>query len=84
MWTILISVAVGVVVGGALRVSDLIHSTTAALLPAVLATLVAAIFLFRRVAGRISPIVEGAQKHLQGGRREMALAALRDGLRWSK
>lgn len=84
MWTILISLAVGFAVGGALRASQLIHSSVAAILPGVLASLVAAIFLFRRVAGRITPIVEGAQKHLQGGRREMALQTLRDGLYWSK
>lgn len=84
MWTIFISLAVGVAVGGALRASQLITSSAAAILPGILAALVAAIFLFRRVASRINPIVEGAQKHLQGGRREMALQTLRDGLRWTK
>lgn len=84
MWTLLISLLVGIAVGGGLRATELIHSTAAALLPGALAAVVAAIFLFRRVAGRISPIIEGAQKHLQGGRREMALAALREGLRWRR
>ena len=82
MWTILLSLLTGLVVGVAVRFSGLIHSTAAAILPAVLATLVAAIFLFRRVAGRIGPVVEEAQRHLQGGRREPALATLRAGLRW--
>jgi len=84
MWTIFISVAVGLVVGGGLRASGLIHSSLGAILPGFLAMLVAAILLFRRVAGRISPVVEEAQRHLQGGRRELALATLRGGLRWSR
>jgi tetratricopeptide (TPR) repeat protein len=84
MWTIIIALATGALVGAGLRVSGAIHSTAAAILPGVLATLVAGIFLFRRVAGRITPLVEEAQRHLQGGRRELALSTLRDGLRWGR
>ena len=40
MLTILVSLAVGAVVGGALRLSGAIHSTAAAILPGLLAMLV--------------------------------------------
>jgi tetratricopeptide (TPR) repeat protein len=84
MWTLILSLAAGLVVGGALRATDLVHSALAATLPGILVALVAAIFLFRRVAGRITPVIEEAQRHLQGGRRDMGLATLRSGLRWSR
>ena len=84
MWTIFISLGVGSLVGLVVRLSGLLHSSAGALVPAVIAALVTAIFLFRRISQQISPVVEEAQKHLQGGRREMALASLRSGLRWSK
>jgi tetratricopeptide (TPR) repeat protein len=84
MLTILFSLLAGVIVGGGLRTAGLIHSTAAAVLPGLLATLVALIFLFRRVSARITPIVEEAQRHLQGNRQELALSTLRSGLRWSR
>ena len=84
MWTIIIALATGALVGTGLRVSGAIHSTVAAILPGVLVTLIAGILLFRRVAGRITPLVEEAQRHLQGGRRELALSTLRAGLRWGR
>src|SRR5688572_22470177 len=84
MWTLILSLAAGLVVGGALRATDLVHSALAATLPGILVAVVAAIFLFRRVAARITPIIEEAQRHLQGGRRDMGLQTLRSGLRWSR
>lgn len=84
MWTLFVSLAIGAAVGGTLRATELVHSWPGAILPGVLVALIAAILLFRRVAGRIGPVVEDAQRHLQGGRREMALSTLREGLRWGK
>lgn len=84
MLTILVALAAGLVSGAALRASGLIHSSAAAILPGVLVTIVALILLFRRIAGRITPLVEEAQRHLQGNRRDMALSTLRSGLRWSR
>jgi tetratricopeptide (TPR) repeat protein len=85
MWTIIVALASGALVGATLRLSGAIHSTAAAILPGILVTLVAGIFLFRRVAGRITPLIEEAQRHLAGGRRELGMATLRSGLelgRW--
>lgn len=84
MWTILISIGVGALVGLVVRVSGILHSSAGAIVPAVIAMLATLILLFRRISQQISPVIEDAQKHLQGGRREMALAALRGGLRWTK
>jgi tetratricopeptide (TPR) repeat protein len=38
----------------------------------------------RRVGKMINPVVEEAQRHMQGGRRELALQSLRNGLRFSR
>jgi len=38
----------------------------------------------RRIGKMINPVVEEAQRHLQGGRRELALKSLRDGLRYRR
>ncbi len=85
MWTLLVSLAAGALVSVGLRTTGAIHSTGAAVLPGVLVAAVAMVLLFRRVAGRIGPVIEEAQRHLQGGRRELAMASLRGGLelgRW--
>ncbi len=84
MLTLFLSLAIGAIVGAALHFSNLIHSWVGAILPAILVALAAAILLFRRVAGQIGPVVEEAQRHLQGGRREMALGSLRAGLKWGR
>src|SRR5262245_33229368 len=46
--------------------------------------LAVAIFLFRRVGKLVNPFVEEAQRHMQGGRRELALKSLRDALRFER
>jgi hypothetical protein len=84
MLTILVSLAAGLVVGGGLRLSGVIHSTAAAVLPGVLVALATLIFLFRRVSTRIAEVVDEAQRHLQGNRQDMALAAMRGGLKWGR
>ncbi|HZS41719.1 MAG TPA: hypothetical protein VFF06_33040 [Polyangia bacterium] len=80
MLTILCALLSGLVVGGIFRLSHLVHSTAGAITPAVIATVVAAVLLLRRAGKKIQPIVEEAQRHLQGGRRELALKSLRAGL----
>src|SRR5207253_2496619 len=55
-----------------------------AITPGVIATIVAAIILMRRIGKMINPVVEEAQNHLKGGRRELALKSLRDGLRFRR
>jgi tetratricopeptide (TPR) repeat protein len=83
--TIVVSLLSGLLVGGLLRVSGAVHSIAGTILPAVAVTLVAAVLLLRRLSGRIEPLVSEAQRHMQGGRRELALKSLRSGLwlgRW--
>ena len=80
MLTILVSLICGAVVGAVFRVANLVHTIPGAITPAVIAALVAAVLLMRRVGKQLNPVVEEAQRHLQGGRRELALKSLRAGL----
>jgi Flp pilus assembly protein TadD len=83
--TIVTALLSGLVVGGLFRVTHLVHTTAGAITPAVIAALVAAVLLMRRAGKKIQPLVEEAQRHMQGGRRELALKSLRAGLehrRW--
>lgn len=85
MLTIVVSLISGILVGALLRLTGAVHSIPGAILPALAVTLIAAVFLLRRLSKRIEPIVADAQRHMQGGRKEMALKALRSGLwlgRW--
>jgi tetratricopeptide (TPR) repeat protein len=80
--SILVAILSGVVVGAAFRLSGVTHSVAGAITPGVIATVVAVIILMRRIGKMINPVVEEAQRHMQGGRRELALKSLRDGLRF--
>lgn len=82
MLSILVAILSGVVVGAAFRLSGVTHSVAGAITPGVIATVIAVIFLMRRIGKMINPVVEEAQRHMQGGRRELALKSLRDGLRF--
>lgn len=82
MLSILVALGSGVVVAAIFRLTHLAHTTAGAITPGVLATLAAAIILLRRIGKMINPVVEEAQRHIQGGRRELALKSLRDGLRF--
>ncbi len=84
MLSIVVAVLSGVVVGGLFRVTGLSHSIAGAITPGVIAMIIAVIFLMRRVGKMINPVVEEAQRHLQGGRQELALKSLRDGLRFTR
>jgi tetratricopeptide (TPR) repeat protein len=80
MLTIVLALLSGAVVGAVFRLANLVHTFGGAITPAVIATLVTAVLLLRRVGQKINPLVEEAQRHLQGGRRELALKSLRAGL----
>ncbi|MDB4968813.1 MAG: hypothetical protein JWN44_4502 [Myxococcales bacterium] len=82
MLSIVVAILSGVVVGGLFRLTGVTHSIAGAITPGVIATIIAAIVLMRRIGKMINPVVEEAQRHLQGGRRELALKALREGLRF--
>jgi tetratricopeptide (TPR) repeat protein len=82
--SIVVAILSGVFVGALFRLTHIVHSFAGTILPGVLATIVAAIFLFRRISAMVNPVVEEAQRHLQGGRRELALKSLRDGLRFGR
>jgi tetratricopeptide (TPR) repeat protein len=80
--SIVVAILSGLVVGLAFRLTGVTHSIAGAVTPGVIATIVAVIFLMRRVGKMINPVVEEAQRHMQGGRRELALQSLRNGLRF--
>ncbi|HEX4462017.1 MAG TPA: tetratricopeptide repeat protein [Polyangia bacterium] len=84
MLSIVVAILSGVVVGALFRLTHIVHSFAGTILPGVLATIVAAIFLFRRVSAMVNPVVEEAQRHLKGGRAELALKSLRDALRFGR
>ncbi len=84
MLTILMGILAGVAVGGAFRLSGVIHTVAGSITPGVIASLIVMVLIFRRIGGKLNPLVEEAQRHLQGGRRELALKSLRSGLGFSK
>ena len=84
MLTVLIAFVFGVFVTTLVRLFHLVHTTAGAILPGVVAMLGSSFFLFRRVGKLVTPLVEEAQRHVQGGRRELALQKLREGLRFAR
>jgi Flp pilus assembly protein TadD len=83
--TIVLSLIFGLTVGATLRLTGAVHSVGGAITPGVIAAIVAAVFLLRRVGKMLNPLVDEAQRHIQGGRRELGLKALQKGLtlaRW--
>jgi tetratricopeptide (TPR) repeat protein len=82
--SIVVAVLSGVVVGALFRLTGVSHSVAGAITPGVIAMVVAAIVLMRRVGKMVNPLIEQVQGHLKGGRRELALKALRDGLRFER
>ena len=80
MLTIISSLLFGFAVGAVFRLSHLVHTLPGAITPAVIAAVAAAILIMRSVGKRVQPVVEEAQRHLQGGRRELALKSLKQAL----
>ncbi len=56
------------------------RSSWSLILPFLTVFLGVLVLAVRQVAKKVEPIIKGAEKHLMGGRRELALKALRDGL----
>src|SRR5437867_3511270 len=84
MLSILVAAAAAVLVGALFKIA-LVHSIWGAIVPGLVTALAAVALLFRRAAGRLDPLVKAAEKHVLGGRRELALKSLREGLslgRW--
>ena len=81
MLSIFVAVLSGVIVGALFRLTHVVHTTAGAITPGVIALVVVAILMFRRIGKLINPIVEEAQRHIKGGRNDMALKSLRDGLK---
>jgi len=82
--SIVVAILSGVVVGALFRLTGVTHSIAGAITPGVIAMIIAVIFLMRRIGKMINPVVEEAQRHLQGGRQELALKSLREGLRFRR
>ena len=68
MLSIVVAVLSGVVVGALFRLTGVSHSLAGAITPGGIAMIIAVIFLMRRVGKMVNPVVEEAQRHLQGGR----------------
>ncbi|HXU69433.1 MAG TPA: tetratricopeptide repeat protein [Polyangia bacterium] len=82
MLSIAVAILSGLVVSVGFRLAGVTHSVAGAITPGVIVTIIAVILLMRRIGKMINPVVEEAQRHMQGGRRELALKSLRDGLRF--
>src|SRR5262245_12160580 len=78
MLTIVTAIAVGIVTGTLSRF--VLHSLASTITCGVLATIVTLVLLMRHFGRKVQPLVEDATLHLQAGRRELALKALREGL----
>jgi len=90
MFTILIALATGLVVGeGSYLIlgAAFKHAKVwEAVLLGTAAGLTGGILLLRRAGSQMEPLMKTVEKHIVGGRREMALAGLREGLalgRWN-
>jgi tetratricopeptide (TPR) repeat protein len=82
--SIVVALLSGVLFAAVFRLTHLVHSVGGAITPGVIVMIVVAVLLFRRVGRMVNPVVEEAQRHMQGGRRELALKSLRDGLRFGR
>jgi tetratricopeptide (TPR) repeat protein len=78
--SIVVALLSGIVVAAAFRLTHVVHTTAGAITPGVIALVVVAILLFRRIGKLINPVVEEAQRHMQGGRVELALKSLKEAL----
>jgi hypothetical protein len=82
--SIVVAVLSGIAVSALFALTHLVHSTAGAITPGVIVTLAVGILLFRRIGKMVNPIVEEAQRHMQGARFELAVKSLRDALRWHR
>jgi tetratricopeptide (TPR) repeat protein len=82
--SIVVAVLAGVAFGALFRLTHLVHTIPGAITPGIIGMIAVGVFLFRRVGKLVNPFVEEAQRHMQGGRRELALKSLRDALRFER
>jgi hypothetical protein len=82
MLTFVLSFFIGAAVAAVFKLGNLVHSPWGVLLPGFFATLIALVLLMRRAGKKVMPLVEDAQRHMQAGRKELALKSLRDGLQF--
>jgi tetratricopeptide (TPR) repeat protein len=90
MFTILLAALAGLLVGEGsylLLGAAFKHAKAwEAVLLGISASLGLAVLLLRRAGARVEPLMKSVEKHIAGGRRELALKALRDGVslgRWN-
>ena len=79
MYTLLISLASALLVAVTFKLT-FVHSYWGVVPPALMAFLGVAILLLRRASTQIEPVMKAVEKHMLGGRRELALKALRDAM----
>lgn len=85
MWTVLVSVISGFVLALGLMLGHVLRHPWEAIVIGLAAAVVVAVVLLRRVSKRLDPMMKTVEKHITGGRRELALKTLRDGMalgRW--
>jgi tetratricopeptide (TPR) repeat protein len=78
MLTIALALAAAFAVTGAIKLA-FVHSTWSLILPFSLTFVGVVVVALRRVGKKLEPIMEEAQRHILGGRRELALTSLRSG-----
>lgn len=84
MLSIFVALLAAVIATGAIK-AGFPHSTWSLAFPFLVTFGGVLVFLMRRVGRLFEPVMKSAEKHLLGGRRELALKCLRDGLglkRW--
>jgi tetratricopeptide (TPR) repeat protein len=85
MLSIFIALLSAIAVAAVFKLSHLVHGYWGLVPPALIAFIGVTVLMFRRAAGRLDPMVKSVEKHLAGGRRELAIKTLREGLalgRW--
>src|SRR5438477_223481 len=84
MLSIVVALVAAVAVSAAFKLT-FIKSYWGIVGPGLVTMVAVTVLLFRRAAGLLEPLMKQVEKHLAGGRRELAMKAMRDGLplgRW--
>ena len=79
MYSVLVSFGAALATALLLKGSGLVRSNWGLIVPALLAFIAAGVLLLRYFGSKLDPIAVQAQKHMQGGRKELALKTLREG-----
>src|SRR5690348_9996400 len=84
MLTIVLAAFVASLVSGGLKLV-FPHSSWSLIFPFLVSFVAVIVFMLRRVGKRMEPMMKEAERHIMGGRRELALKSLEGGLalqRW--